>query len=952
MRPQTLSFFFTILTALTSFSSLATTSCVRTSLFQNDDKQDVEQFSLESLDDPRQYSHFLQKVRDPSGPHIFYILPPRATFSFCQDSGRTFADPYADHFTRNQRANHWTDLCMRAAKDIANENKYFAIEHETSSYFWYITEVLHLLSHKDVFTVNFEDKHFTSRNKDSEGSTRILTNYLPFRNIVPDNLAKDTSNRKAKTQLKSSFDRLPQLRSTIASCIYASLLDPVRTLFEGDSWIRTLQVTTGKRKRKLGTAVKEVYLAWKHRQRRTARQAVASGRQMKRRAFRPILTTETTPGEAVRHCCTTDFPLDSEEPLSALLQDTLDYVFTHQEDLPEERRKIIEFWTTRAEELREKSLTYLDKLPFSNRQILLKGRNIGEFFHVYLFAELIAASGHPDTSLPFEIAEGMNVVGPVAKSHVWEEENVEASKTLEEVMAGAWDYRQNLIKDCKVNSYSDEIYKGTIEERDLGFCEGPMTPEQISEHLGTDSWLPLHRFGIEQKDKVRPIDNAQDNGANATSSRTEKLATSSIDNIVSTIRAWLMKHQEIDLGVWALDEYKAYRQIPIAPEQRRYSVVSVVNPKGDRPHVEFFAMNSHCFGYVNAVYNYNRRPLAMQRILVKLLKVVTDFYYDDRWSVEPMTTIESGITSALDLFQLLGIKIQEDKLQGPSQDFMEKRGITPKDKTAASSREPYQDPELLGVHFDLKRLKVRVLKKRKEKLRNEILGILKVKKLTSGHAAKLKGKLQFVGSSLFGKVGRSFLRPLSERQYESYRDCRLNPALELALDCWLDILDRGMPRPIIPRLPRAADAVWFTDGQSEPGTQPRIGGVLFAQWRETPVYFSCEVPNDILQKWLPRKTQIMLVELLAAVVLQYHFKEELYGKRVLGMIDSECALDALIKGLSKFDDVIELLRIFWKTSLQKRKSHSTPTESLRMRTSETDHLETSSTTPLDVGGRE
>ena len=37
---------------------------------------------------------------------------------------------------------------------------------------------------------------------------------------------------------------------------------------------------------------------------------------------------------------------------------------------------------------------------------------------------------------------------------------------------------------------------------------------------------------------------------------------------------------------------------------------------------------------------------------------------------------------------------------------------------------------------------------------------------------------------------------------------------------------------------------------------------------------------------------------------------ELAGKRVLGRIDSECALDALIKGQSKFSDVIKLLTQF------------------------------------------
>ena len=55
----------------------------------------------------------------------------------------------------------------------------------------------------------------------------------------------------------------------------------------------------------------------------------------------------------------------------------------------------------------------------------------------------------------------------------------------------------------------------------------------------------------------------------------------------------------------------------------------------------------------------------------------------------------------------------------------------------------------------------------------------------------------------------------------------------------------------------------------------------------------------------------MLVELFAAVASNSHFGKELYGKRVVGLVDSEPALDSIIKGLSAFDDIIELLTAFW-----------------------------------------
>jgi len=67
-----------------------------------------------------------------------------------------------------------------------------------------------------------------------------------------------------------------------------------------------------------------------------------------------------------------------------------------------------------------------------------------------------------------------------------------------------------------------------------------------------------------------------------------------------------------------------------------------------------------------------------------------------------------------------------------------------------------------------------------------------------------------------------------------------------------------------------------------------------------------------MDRWLPRSNQIALVEIFAAVMTISHFGPELQGKRVIGLIDSECALDALIKGNSKFEDVIGLIRVFWE----------------------------------------
>ena len=75
----------------------------------------------------------------------------------------------------------------------------------------------------------------------------------------------------------------------------------------------------------------------------------------------------------------------------------------------------------------------------------------------------------------------------------------------------------------------------------------------------------------------------------------------------------------MQLQGWALDELKAYRQIPILPSHRRYAVVALMNPK-DR-QIYYYLMTGHSFGFTSAVYNYNRRPGLMQHLQTSVFQI-------------------------------------------------------------------------------------------------------------------------------------------------------------------------------------------------------------------------------------------------------------------------------------------------------------------------------------------
>ena len=302
--------------------------------------------------------------------------------------------------------------------------------------------------------------------------------------------------------------------------------------------------------------------------------------------------------------------------------------------------------------------------------------------------------------------------------------------------------------------------------------------------------------------------------------------------------------------------------------------MAVVDPgAADKPvsRTRFFVLNGHAFGFANAVYNYCRRPLALHRILTSLFWIVGDHYADDRWGIEPMSTIESSFETSSAVMGLLGITTQADKAQGPQQE---------PSVGNPNPAEPWTRPELLGVIFDLDRMDAQIKPQRRERLLAEIAEIRSSGRLTPGQASKLRGKLQFTTCSLFGRTGRAQMRPLSERQYQFSGKVGLNGPLRSALKAWEVILQDGRTRPIPEVTGGPADAVLFTDGAANrDGSEPTIGGAAFAWWFKSPKGFAAKVPSSLRDRWVPRKSQTTLVELFATVVALDHFGPAFTGKK-------------------------------------------------------------------------
>ena len=76
------------------------------------------------------------------------------------------------------------------------------------------------------------------------------------------------------------------------------------------------------------------------------------------------------------------------------------------------------------------------------------------------------------------------------------------------------------------------------------------------------------------------------------------------------------------------------------------------------------------------------------------------------------------------------------------------------------------------------------------------------------------------------------------------------------------------------------------------------------------------MPEDVKSRWLRRSTQIVPVEMIAAVLALETFAERIRGADIMLFIDSEAVEAALIKGYSSKEDLCRILSVCWDLAFQ------------------------------------
>ena len=318
-------------------------------------------------------------------------------------------------------------------------------------------------------------------------------------------------------------------------------------------------------------------------------------------------------------------------------------------ELADLRASWLRKWADRAVALQDSEAKLKASLPDHLREILKPKR-------LLLWKEILEAEGYPDPGVFDELCQGTELCGEVPRSKVFEADFKPAKQAVSTLLNNAPATNKSIVHRTRSSGSAEvdlAVYSKTLEEVEKGWLMGPLEPASLDQGI-----VISRRFGLQQPDKVRPIDDMSVSGINATVQAAERPRPHSVDVIAAiTLRLMALNPGKALLGK-AFDLKSAYRQLGIHPGSLRASYIAVYNPHESK--LEVFQMLAVPFGATRAVYSFLRVVRALWWIGCSCLKLTWSCYFDDFILVTKQGEELSATKAVEALFKLLGWRYAEE----------------------------------------------------------------------------------------------------------------------------------------------------------------------------------------------------------------------------------------------------------------------------------------------------
>ncbi|CAE7578598.1 unnamed protein product [Symbiodinium sp. CCMP2592] len=578
------------------------------------------------------------------------------------------------------------------------------------------------------------------------------------------------------------------------------------------------------------------------------------------------------PQEFVAAAIRAGHPCKWEAALPQVLQDAIQRnASSSAEQLARDRALFFKTWLSRAKELESEEASFKASLAPHVSSILAPKR-------LLLFKELLSAYEYPDPEVFDEITRGIRLTGQTPNTGIFPptfKPAVRQAVDLEQWAPGA---RSRVLECIKPQGDVDAVvHEKTVEEREKGWATGPIPLQSLPQ----DS-LISRRFGLRQGEKIRLVDDLSFSGVNELVTVQESPKPHGPDVVAAAMLTFMRLAPGVPLQGRPYDLRSAYRQLPVHPESLRHSYVAHWNPTAGS--IELDQLLALPFGASRSVFGFLRVATAVWWLGCVALSLCWSVFFDDFITIAKSCDIGHTEATVCTFFRLLGWLF--DECGSKAVDF----------STSFKA---------LGVLFNLAQspkglVTISNTPTRITELTTVISTLLASRKLTRAEAQRLRGRMQFCDSFLFGRASRLSLQAVS-RHVHSTHDEVIDGDLWDSLLRFHNCLQES--RPHVVTATHQDSLFLFTDACYEPGAAwcAGLGAVVFGPKGECLGFFSMCVGEQVRKKLGEgmKKTIIFELEFLALLVSLIHWKDLFRNRPLVCYLDNNTSRDVCISGRGK-----------------------------------------------------
>ena len=508
--------------------------------------------------------------------------------------------------------------------------------------------------------------------------------------------------------------------------------------------------------------------------------------------------------------------------------------------LEELRANFLKKWLKRAMALKDQENQLHERMP-KHLSLIMKGKRL------LLWTEILVDLGYPDSAIIDEAIDGFSLIGWSNKSGVFETDVRAPSMSLDQLKGMAMGLNSAVVSSLKSQEWTD-IDEQALEETEHEVAKGWL--RHCSDINLKDHFI-AKRFPLQQREKIRLIDDFSICGVNSTFGLQEKLRVETIDEMIACLLVAMDEshgHHKPKLVGRCFDLKSAYKQFGVDAYHAEHLKIALKKSRGE---VAFYDVLALPFGATGSVSAFLRLASSIAFIGVAGLGLTWTVFFDDFTCVSSEKMKDNTSFYAESLFKLLGMCFAEEGPKAP----------------------PFPSTfKTLGLQLDISAWTENLFTlehtvTRRKELEETMSEMLRARTLTCKQLERLHGRLVWFNSYIFGRSINKAVRVISKHSRKNDGSVAVGEELSWALHRLLEVVTNAQPL----KISKCLSLTWivFTDGAYEPSfdTPATIGGLIVHPQGKVVGFFGEELPKTLTDQFTSEsKDPIYELELFPVLI--------------------------------------------------------------------------------------